>query len=507
MYENTNFLAGMGGGDAGISGFMGYSGAVGYDQISELVKSLTAGADTSIAEAASSGNTTGFALRPQSLERTLTITTYGDRHIVLWKQIPKEGAKSTVEEYNTLTSYGDEWLSAFSPEGELPGGEDSVYERNLMRVKFMGSLRSVTDPFGMVANANGDPIANETTNGLRWLNRQIERSLYFADSDIVPTEFDGFKKMMEMGGAEIIDARSSSEASVGGVMSKDLIDDIADKINNKYFGDISELHYGTTAHKLFGRAIGTDPHSGDSISRLDVKGINGGDVIPGFRMGVIATLFGDVRLRPNLFLNQPGMTESQMTSARFAKGWKPPAAPSLDSDAASSSDGAGKWGTVASKIYKYAIVAMCPRGNSIATLSSEVTLDSAVKKISLGFSSGSGGQSAPTGFIVLRTAPYVSGAYSSSTTPFYEIGRIKAQGTGGTTTVTFIDRNDVIAGTGYAFAMTTGDNTYAWKQLAPAMKIPLAKIDLTTRWAQVVYGAPILRAPKKWILVKNLAQN
>lgn len=504
MWTNIDFLGGN-----GVPG-ESYSGAQSYGEVAALIKSLTAGADTSIAEAAASDNTTGFALRPQSLERALTLTTFSDKHIVMWKQIPKEGAKSTVEEYNTLDSYGDEWMSAFTIEGELPGAEDSVYARNLARVKFMGTLRSVTDPFGMVANANGDPIANETTNGLRWLGRQIERHLFFADSSTNPVEFDGFKRMMELGGSEVIDARDTAENNQGGVMSKDLLDDIADKINNTYFGDVSELHYGTAAHKRFGKALGVDPETGSTISRLDVKAIGGGDLVPGFRLGVIATFFGDVRLKPNLFLNTPGKTANELTSARFAKAnllASGPAAPTIDTQPTAASDGAGKWGTVASLYYRYAIVALSPRGNSIATISNQVAVGGSTQKVTTGFSAGSGGGSAPTGFAVLRTKPYASGEYNAATTQFYEIGRVAAAGVDGADEVSYVDRNQVIAGTGFGFAITTGDNTYSWKQLAPTMKIPLAKIDLRTRWAQVVYGTPILRAPKKWILIKNLLQN
>jgi hypothetical protein len=506
MWTNTDFLAG-GSGVAGES----FMGAGTYGEVAQLIKSLTAGSDTSIAEAAASGNTTGFALRPQSLERALTLTTYSDKHIVMWKQIPKEGAKSTVEEYNTLDSYGDEWMSAFTIEGELPGSEDSVYARNLARVKFMGTLRSVTDPFGMVANANGDPIANETTNGLRWLGRQIERHLFFGDSSANPVEFDGFKRMMELGGSEVIDARdTASGANIGGVLSKDILDDIADKINNTYFGDVSELHYGTAAHKRFGKALGVDPETGSTISRLDVKAIGGGDLVPGFRLGQIATFFGDIKLKPNLFLNTPGKTANELTSARFAKAnmlASGPAAPAIDTQPTSATDGAGQWGTVASLFYRYAIVALSPRGNSIATITNEVAVGGATYKVTVGFSAGSGGGSAPTGFAILRTKPYASGGYAAGTNLFYEVGRVAAAGVDGADEVSYVDRNQIIAGTGFGFAITTSDNTYSWKQLAPVMKIPLAKIDLRTRWAQVIYGTPVLRAPKKWILIKNLLQN
>ncbi len=503
MYDPASFLSDLAGGTS----FDTFSGATGYGEVAQLLKSLSAGNDTSIAEANASDNSTGFALRPQSLEKTLTLLTFSDKHIVFWKDIPKEGAKSTVEEFNTLESYGSESISAFMAEGELPSEDDSVYARNLMKVKFMGTLRSVTDPFGLVANANGDPIANETVNGVRWLTRQVERSLFHADSDIIPTEFDGFRKMMGMGGSIVLDARDyvggmSPDAAVGGTITKDLLDEVTERVFTDYFGAVDRLYYSTVAHRKFGRSIGYDPNSGDSISRLDIKNVNGGDIVPGFRMGRIATLNGDVALKPDIFLNTPGYTENDLTGSKFAKGAKQPAAPTYDSQPTLGAVDGAKWGTIASIQYKYAIVALSPSGNSIGVVSNAVTIDNAAKKITTGPKPGVGGAVAPSGFLILRTQPHAAAAYDAATTKFYEVGRVKADGSNA---VSFIDRNAIVAGTSFGFAMTSEENTFAWKQLAPPMKIPLAKIDLRSRWAQVLYGAPILRAPKKCVLITNLA--
>lgn len=484
-----------------------YNGIVSKGEIGMLLKSLSAGADSTIAEAAAAGNTSGFALRPQSLEKTLTITTFKDEHIVFWKDLQREKAQSTVEEYNVLESYGDEVISASMLEGELPVSEDSVYLRNLMKIKFMGTLRSVTDVFGIVAVANGDAVARETTNGFTWLNRQMERALFFADSDVIPTDFDGFKKMMELGSAQVYDGRSSTEANAGGTFTKDLIDEIAEVVFSQYFGRIDRVYYSTAAHRKFGHTLGLENATGDSNARLDLAAVKaqGNEIVAGFRMNRFASLFGDWQLKPDIFLNPPGYTATQLTGARFAKGSAKPATPVIDQEPTLGANGAGKWGTIAALQYKYAFVAVSPKGNSIAIISNAATLDDATKQLQSKFKTGNGGDSTTTGFIVYRTAPHAAASYAAGTTKYYEIARVKAASADGSTVNTFNDINSVIAGTSWAFCMTSADDTYTWKNLAPAMKIPLAKIDLRTRWAQVIYGAPILRAPKKCVLVKNLA--
>ena len=79
----------------GLNGF----GSSSMNDVSQLTKALSAG----YAVANQQG---GAALRVESLESSLKVVTFTNKHIKLWKKIPKSPAYSTVEEFNVLSQYG-----------------------------------------------------------------------------------------------------------------------------------------------------------------------------------------------------------------------------------------------------------------------------------------------------------------------------------------------------------------------------------------------------------------
>ena len=74
----------------GVEGF----GAASQGDVDDLNKALTAGQEINPPGSVTAGD--GFALRVESLERTLRNTTYKMDHIRLWKAIPKVAAYNTV---------------------------------------------------------------------------------------------------------------------------------------------------------------------------------------------------------------------------------------------------------------------------------------------------------------------------------------------------------------------------------------------------------------------------
>jgi hypothetical protein len=46
----------------------------------------------------------------------------------------------------------------------------------------------------------------------------------------------------------------------------------------------------------------------------------------------------------------------------------------------------------------------------------------------------------------------------------------------------------------------------SFKQLAPFTKIPLATIDPSIRWMQLLYGTPALYVPRRMVLLKNIGK-
>jgi hypothetical protein len=75
---------------------------------------------------------------------------------------------------------------------------------------------------------------------------------------------------------------------------------------------------------------------------------------------------------------------------------------------------------------------------------------------------------------------------------------------GATTQV--IDRNADLPGTSKAFLVQQNLEFFSFKQLAPFSKIPLATIDTSVRWMQLLYGAPTVYAPGKAVIYKNVGR-
>lgn len=122
----------------GVEGF----GSTTQQDVDDLNKALTAGQDRDPPGAVTAGD--GFALRVESLERTLKNTTFKMEHIRFFKAVPKLAAYNTVEEFNQVQSYGENPDAGWIDEGDLPEEDDSKYERKFSVVKYLGTTRRVT---------------------------------------------------------------------------------------------------------------------------------------------------------------------------------------------------------------------------------------------------------------------------------------------------------------------------------------------------------------------------
>jgi hypothetical protein len=464
-------------------------------ELNELYKAISAGQDT----APGGANPTGFALRPESLERMLKILTFRDDHVVFWKDINKLPAYSTVEEYNVLQSYGQERLSAFTAEGTLPIADDSVYERQLLRVKFMGTLRAVSHPMGLVTTAHGDVIDNETKAGTLWLMRQIERSLFFGDETVQPNEWFGYSHLISRppAGATVTDDPTACTGVVidlknvgtglGNTMTQDDLDEASERVyGSGNFGKLSDLYYSTSAHRRFANNV---LGAGGANIRFNVDNQQGGPLMAGFTMKAFASQFGDINLHPDVFLSPRGDSPANLTTG-FASGdaAERPGTPTLGISVGAGTG--GEWGT-ATATYTYTVVAINAAGNSDAAATVTQAVAAATNEVEIDITQGAG--PAPTGYVIYRSLP-------GATNILYEIGRTRFTAS----PQTYVDRNQIVAGTSMAFAFTMAPDVLSFRQLAPFTKIPLAQIDLNTRWAQVLYGAPALYAPAKCAMFINV---
>lgn len=457
----------------GIEGF----GSASAEEVMNLSKALRSGQEREAPASVVAGD--GFTLKPESLDRTLKNVTYRSEHIQFWKTLDKTPAYNTVEEYSRLREYGN-GVAAFIDEGELPAEDDATYSREFNIVKYMGTTRRITHVMQTVRTHIGSAVAQETVNGTMWLLRQVEKALFYADSDLVPQEFDGLFAQLakQLSPTNIIDMR-------GKPLNQDVIEEAAHIVRAApNYGVPTDLWMSDGAYSDLARLF-------YPTQRSQLPTPNNPDGMVGFQVSGMRTQSGPIRFQPDVFI-EPGRAPADAGVGDVAKR---PGVPSIDS-AAAAAVGAGevsKFGADDAGDYRYKVVARNRFG-----LSPSVAVDAAItvaagQKVTITIKDGSPLASC---YVIYRTEK--NGSAGS------EVEMVTIKRTGAVTT--FTDLNADLPGTTKAALIQGNRENIVIKQLAPFTRIPLATIDTSMRWAQVLYLTLTLHSPNKNVLFKNVGR-
>lgn len=418
----------------------------------------------------------GFdALRVESLESTLKLLTFSQQHMKLWNLIPKLEAYSTVEEYNRLLEYGGDG-GGFNTSGELPQEEDSTYERADQKVKFLGTTRSVTHPSTLVRTVPADMIAQETQNGALWLMGKINHALYYGNAAAVPVEWNSITSQIMEGSGHVIDLK-------GQPLTKEDIEAAAYLITENY-GIPSQFF---SNQKVF--ADFSDTYN--QYQRFNAPG--GASGVVGTPVTGVSTTSGVVNFQPDTFVKEGRAAPASATSL------KAPNAPTLS---------LGSPGTVSGSVfeatdagdYKWQVTAVNQYGESApCTLSSAATL-AAGQGVVLTITDG-GGTIAATAYKIYRTEK----DGSTATWTGKVVARSKSSGVY-TSPTTWTDINEYRPNCFLGLMLDTSNQSLSFKQLSPMIKMNLAIISPAIRWMQLLYGTPIVYAPKKNVVFRNIGK-
>jgi len=419
----------------------------------------------------------------ESLERTLKNTTFKMEHIRLWRSIPKLPAWNTVEEYNELSSYGENPDAGWIDEGDLPTEDDSTYERKFAIVKYLGTTRRVSHVMSLVNPAHGNVVAQETVNGTMHLLRVMERALFYGDSDLLSLQFDGFEKLMtdNSPAANIIDKRGLP------LTEDDLTDACMTASDAPNYGRITHCHLNPKVHADLSKTFfpkerhDTFQKVGNYVG-LDIKGFT--------------SPAGDVLFEPNTFID---MGIRGPNTAAIGDSAKRPGTPTVSSAATTPTSTSSQFAADDAGDYFYVVVAVNRYGKSapvdLVSGPTAVTVASG-DEVTFGLTPG-----------------------GSTTTSYYEIYRSKVGGASGTEKLilrvansagtgeeTIHDYNASLPDTTSVFMFQQNLECLSFKQLAPMVKIPLATIDSSIRWMQLIYGTPTLYTPGKVVLIQNVGR-
>lgn len=413
------------------------------------------------------------ALRVESLDATLKLLTYQAQHIKLWNRIPKTDAASTVEEFNRLSAYGSDG-GGFVASGALPEEEDSTYARASELVKYIGTTRSVHHPATLVRTVPADLIGQETQNGALWVMGKANHALYYGDSDAVPLQWNGLMKQIIDGGGHVIDC-------AGAALTSGNLEDAAQLVADN-FGMVTSMFSGTKVFHDF-----SDTYN--LYQRFAAPGGTPGVIgtpVTGFR-----TLSGLINFEPDVFCKAGSTPPTAATST------KAPNAPTL-AEGTPASNTLSKFVAADAGAYKYQVTAVNQYGESAPCAISTGAAIGTGEDQDLTITDG-GGTYEATAYKIYRTEKDGATCYYTN----YTLPRDAVAGVYQATTA-WTDVNEWRPRTMVGLVLDLSIQSLTFRQLLPMIKMNLAIIAPALRWMQLLYGTPIVFAPKKNVVVKNI---
>lgn len=454
-------------------------------EIQNLSKALEAGYQTG------AGKTGGSAMRVESLEASLKVLTYTSSHVKFWKKIPKSPAYSTVEEYNQLTDYGGT-ASPFVQEGELPQASDSSYIRRMQMIKFLGTTREVTHQATLVHPAHGDLISIENQNGILWLLQQVEKSLFSGNSTLA---FDGTSEQWD-GLDAMIDSSMLIDVQ-GGTLQEADIEEASNMIIENY-GFPTDMFLGT-------RTMSDLVKTFYPRERIAMPSPMNGQI--GNTVQTMATQAGVIEFNPDVFIRQTATAPAAATSPNA------PATPaSIAAGGVTGSTGDHNKGAPSGTSYfAYLVTASNRFGESAPTavLGAAVSLTQSNKDngnyVPLTITNPAViGAFAPEYFNIYRSSASSTNSVPAANTSYALIAQVPASSQAASGTTTFNDVNLILPFTSSAYMGQLDPSVITFRQLMPLMKMELAVLSPAYRWMILLYGAPIIFAPKKWMRFLNI---
>lgn len=422
------------------------------------------------------GQTGGAAFIPESLENTLRTLSYTEDQLRLWKNIKKDKAFSTVEEYNVINDYGAD-LSAFQAEGLA--GIDTIgnYSREFGKVKCLNTTRAVTHLMTMVKTTD-DPEAVETQSGMRYLLKQAEQALFYGDSSLAADgreglEWDGIMKQAHEGNT--IDLK-------GDYLDDKVLNNASETILNNY-GRPTSVYMPIQVSSKFSEQYYPEQRA---LMNVQPGTITAGTVVTQFN-----SVGGTIDIEPDVFMRKGIIPLNPNEPAVGDKAPTPPTvAVALD---ATVEDATHEVGT-----YKYAVVAYSNGGKSVAVESTAiaVTDEDKAKGIKLTITNSNVQINAPDFFIIYRT--------EKNGDQYFEIARVGAETSEKSGKTEFVDKNEVLPNTATAIVGDFRDESVVFKQLAPMFKLDYAITQPMKRFGIFLYGLPIVYAPKRFVVIKNI---
>jgi hypothetical protein len=229
----------------------------------------------------------------------------------------------------------------------------------------------------------------------------------------------------------------------------------------------------------------------------------------GMSVNSVMTQAGVMELNPNVFLRRLPTPPAAATSPSA------PSAPTLTSatDTLATTGDFNKGAPAGTNYYSYVVTAANRFGESATSAlmangigTTQAHKDAGYKYVLIITNPASIGSFPPEYFRIYRTQPQATNAQVASLSSYSLIMQVPASSQSALGTTTVDDVNFLLPFTEIAYLGELTPSVLTFRQLLPMMRLDLGVLAPAYRWMILLYGTPILFAPRKWLRFINVGR-
>lgn len=435
----------------------------------------------------------GAAYRLEALDPTLNISTFGENDYTIYKDLEKQPVNQTVQKYTVYYSHGRTGHAMFQPEIAQLSVNTPHAKQKTVNVKFLVDTKGAS--FAMQwANTTVDTQTLLEISGYNDIAKAIEYATFYGDSDLAVQdgeglEFDGIAKLMDKD--NVVNMKGKS-------LTPNALNLAATKIG-KGFGTATDAYMPIAIKADF-----VNEHLG--AQRILQPNTAGNGMQVGFDIQRFISARGNIALHGSTIMDLDLILDTE-SNGNVNTGVAPTATATVETaqdgqfltEDVKDANGQVVLNKEVGRELSYRVVAV-GKTDSMPSDVVKATPANATDGVKLEIT-----------LSPLSELPHYVAIYRESDVPgdkdFRLIGRVAVSTMDEQHKLTFVDKNDVIAGTGDVFVIDRSPQNIKYLEFAPIMKFPLAITTTATNFAMLWYGALQLTYPKRVVRLTNVLMN
>ncbi|AAX92312.1 major capsid protein [Staphylococcus phage Twort] len=417
------------------------------------------------------------ALRREILDDQITMLTWTQDDLIFYREISRRPAQSTVQKYDVYLRHGNVGHSRFVREVGVAPVSDPNIRQKTVEMKYVSDTKNLSIASTLVNNIQ-DPMQILTEDAIAVVAKTIEWASFYGDASLTadPTgqglEFDGLAKLIDKD--NVIDAKGES-------LTETLLNRSAVLIG-KSFGTATDAYMPIGVHADFVNSV---------LGRqMQLMQDNSGNVNAGYNVQGFYSSRGFIKLHGSTVMENELILDESLQPL--------PNAPQPATVKATVET--GKKGLFTDEHDRaeltYKVVVNSDDAQSAPSEAVTATVNNATDGVKLEISVNAMYQQQPQFVSIYRQG--------RKTGDFYLIKRLGMKEVNDEGKLVFYDLNETIPETTDVFVGEMSPQVLHLFELLPMMKLPLAQINASVTFAVLWYGALALRAPKKWVRIKNV---